>query len=79
MLNYFGESTVWTTCDNCSSCKGSGDKVNVTKEAKAIFRAIMGTDERYGASMITSIVRGERTDRIMRAGHDALPVFWFTK
>lgn len=75
MLNYFGESTVWTTCDNCSSCKGSDDKVNVTKEAKAIFRAIMGTDERYGASMITSIVRGERTDRIMRAGHDALPVF----
>ena len=75
MLNYFGESTVWTTCDNCSSCKGSGDKVNVTKEAKAIFRAIMGTDERYGASMITSIVRGDRTDRIMRAGHDALPVF----
>lgn len=75
MLNYFGEGTVWTTCDNCSSCKGSGDKVNVTKEAKAIFRAIMGTDERYGASMITSIVRGERTDRIMRAGHDALPVF----
>lgn len=75
MLNYFGESTVWTTCDNCSSCKGSTDKVNVTKEAKAIFRAIMGTDERYGASMITSIVRGERTDRIMRAGHDALPVF----
>ena len=75
MLNYFGESTIWTTCDNCSSCKGSGDKVNVTKEAKAIFRAIMGTDERYGVSMITSIVRGERTDRIMRAGHDALPVF----
>lgn len=75
MLNYFGESTVWTTCDNCSSCKGSADKVNVTKEAKAIFRAIMGTDERYGASMITSIVRGEQTDRIMRAGHDALPVF----
>ena len=75
MLNYFGESTVWTTCDNCSSCKGSADKVNVTKEAKAIFRAIMGTDERYGASMITSIVRGDRTDRIMRAGHDALPVF----
>lgn len=75
MLNYFGESTVWTSCDNCSSCKGSGDKVNVTKEAKAIFRAIMGTDERYGASMITAIVRGERTDRIMRAGHDALPVF----
>jgi len=64
MLNYFGESTVWTTCDNCSSCKGSGDKVNVTKEAKAIFRAIMGTDERYGASMITSAVVGIRLSLI---------------
>ena len=57
--------------------KAPGDKVNVTKEAKAIFRAIMGTDERYGASMITSIVRGDRTDRIMRAGHRCTACLWF--
>ena len=79
MLNYFGESTVWTTCDNCSSCKGSGDKVNVTKEAKAIFRAIMGTDERYGASMITSIVRGERTDPYYARQATMHSCIWFTK
>ena len=42
MLNYFGESTVWTTCDNCSSCKGSGDKVNVTKRSEGYFPCYYG-------------------------------------
>lgn len=77
MLAYFGEITHWEQCDNCSSCNAKGRRVNVTKEAKAIFRAIIATEERYGASMICSIVRGERTDRIIRAGLDALPVFGY--
>lgn len=77
MLAYFGEIAHWEQCDNCSSCNAKGRRVNVTKEAKAIFRAIISTEERYGASMICSIVRGERTDRIIRAGFDALPVFGY--
>ncbi|MCI6407364.1 DNA helicase RecQ [Veillonella caviae] len=77
MLAYFGEIAHWEQCDNCSSCNAKGRRVNVTKEAKAIFRAIIATEERYGASMICSIVRGERTDRIIRAGLDALPVFGY--
>ena len=47
----------------------------MTAEAKAIFRAIRGTDERFGTTMISAIVRGEHNDRIRRAGYDALPVF----
>ena len=60
MANYFGESTVWTTLIiQVRWYEGSGDKVNVTKEAKAIFRDIMGTDETLWFSMeFTSIVRG---------------------
>lgn len=77
MLAYFGEIVPWLECSNCSSCNTKGERVNVTKEAKAIFRAIIATDERYGASMISSIVRGERTDRITRAGLDALSVFGY--
>ena len=77
MLAYFGEIVPWIECSNCSSCNTKGDRVNVTKEAKAIFRAIIATEERYGASMISSIVRGERTDRITRAGLDALSVFGY--
>lgn len=77
MLAYFGEIVPWLECSNCSSCNAKGERVNVTKEAKAIFRAIIATEERYGASMISSIVRGERTDRITRAGLDALSVFGY--
>ena len=77
MLAYFGEIVPWLECSNCSSCNTKGGRVNVTKEAKAIFRAIIATEERYGASMISSIVRGERTDRITRAGLDALSVFGY--
>lgn len=77
MLAYFGEIVPWIECSNCSSCNTKGKRVNVTKEAKAIFRAIIATEERYGASMISSIVRGERTDRITRAGLDALSVFGY--
>ena len=77
MLAYFGEIVPWFECSNCSSCNTKGERVNVTKEAKAIFRAIIATEERYGASMISSIVRGERTDRITRAGLDALSVFGY--
>lgn len=77
MLAYFGEIVQWLECSNCSSCNTKGERVNVTKEAKAIFRAIIATEERYGASMISSIVRGERTDRITRAGLDALSVFGY--
>ena len=77
MLTYFGDIVPWLECSNCSSCNTKGERVNVTKEAKAIFRAIIATEERYGASMISSIVRGERTDRITRAGLDALSVFGY--
>lgn len=77
MLAYFGEIVPWLECNNCSSCNTKGERVNVTKEAKAVFRAIIATEERYGASMISSIVRGERTDRIMRAGLDVLSVFGY--
>lgn len=77
MLAYFGEIVPWLECSNCSSCNTKGERVNVTKEAKAIFSAIIATEERYGASMISSIVRGERTDRITRAGLDALSVFGY--
>ena len=77
MLAYFGDIVPWLECSNCSSCNTKGERVNVTKEAKAIFRAIIATEERYGASMISSIVRGERTDRITRVGLDALSVFGY--
>lgn len=75
MLAYFGQEVPWNKCHNCSNCLHQGQVQDMTAEAKAIFRAIRGTDERFGTTMISAIVRGEHNDRIRRAGYDALPVF----
>lgn len=75
MLAYFGQEVPWNKCHNCSTCLHQGQVQDMTAEAKAIFRAIRGTDERFGTTMISAIVRGEHNDRIRRAGYDALPVF----
>lgn len=75
MLAYFGQEVPWNKCHNCSTCLHQGQVQDMTVEAKAIFRAIRGTDERFGTTMISAIVRGEHNDRIRRAGYDALPVF----
>lgn len=75
MLAYFGQEVPWNKCHNCSSCLHQGQVQDMTAEAKAIFRATRGTDERFGTTMISAIVRGEHNDRIRRAGYDALPVF----
>lgn len=75
MLAYFGQEVPWNKCHNCSTCLHQRQVQDMTAEAKAIFRAIRGTDERFGTTMISAIVRGEHNDRIRRAGYDALPVF----
>lgn len=75
MLAYFGQEVPWNKCHNCSTCLHQGQVQDMTAEAKAIFRAIRGTDEHFGITMISAIVRGEHNDRIRRAGYDALPVF----
>lgn len=75
MLAYFGQEVPWNKCHNCSTCLHQGQVQDMTAEAKAIFRAIRGTDEHFGTTMISAIVRGEHNDRIRRAGYDALPVF----
>ena len=46
MLNYFGETVNWTRCDNCGSCLHKGALRDLTKEAKAIFKAVIDTEER---------------------------------
>lgn len=75
MLAYFGEHVSWTHCDNCSSCLHRQAQRDMTPQAKLVLRAVRMTEERYGLSMITDIVRGHRTDRIMRLGLDGLSMF----
>lgn len=75
ILRYFGETTTWERCENCSTCAGRKSAENVTAEAKAIFHAISYTEERYGTGMIADILLGYENERIRRQGFHRTPVF----
>ena len=39
------------------------------------FSAILRTGESFGAEHLIAILRGERTEKVLRRGHDRLPTF----
>ena len=65
----------WDQCHHCSTCDEPRVSVDVTKEAVAVLQAIWNTEERYGVTMITDIVCGNRTERIEKFRLHRLPVF----
>ena len=75
ILSYFGETTAVKPCRNCGSCEQTQQIVDLTQEAKAIFKAIAVTEERFGAGMIADIVTGNLTERISKMQLQRHPVF----
>ncbi|RTE09092.1 DNA helicase RecQ [Paenibacillus whitsoniae] len=73
ILHYFGEVEVKDTCGNCSSCKDDRDSVDITVEAQKIFSCIRRMNERFGISMVASVLKGSRAKKIMDYRFDRLP------
>ncbi len=77
LLNYFGETV--PPCGNCDNCLNPPQQVDATKAARAIFDSIAETGQRFGASHIVSVARGEDTDRIQQFNHHTLGAFGAAK
>lgn len=75
ILNYFGEEVHWHKCHKCSICNNKVNTCDMTEEARHIFQSIYDTEERYGSSMITDIVQGNRTERLVKYGYHRLKSF----
>ncbi|MXZ81654.1 MAG: DNA helicase RecQ [Gammaproteobacteria bacterium] len=73
LLGYFGESI--KPCGNCDVCLDPSERIDATHDAQKILSAAYRTGERFGAAHLVDIVRGVRTDRAVRLGHDRLPTF----
>ena len=73
LMAYFGELS--DPCGNCDVCKNPPDLIDATDAAKALFSAIEQTGQRFGATHVIAVARGDETDRIMQYGHDKLPAF----
>ncbi|MCD1260032.1 DNA helicase RecQ [Paenibacillus athensensis] len=75
ILHYFGETEVDTTCGNCSSCKDDRDTVDITVEAQKIFSCIRRMNERFGISMVASVLKGSKAKKVLDYRFDRLPTY----
>ena len=73
LLEYFGERI--EPCGNCDVCLDPTERVDATQDAQKILSAVYRTGERFGAAHLIDIVRGARTEKAVRFGHDRLPTF----
>ena len=69
ILDYFGERSSGY-CGNCTNCLTSFEDVDVTLEAQRILSCIKQTGERFGRKTVTDILRGSKSERIIRLGLD---------
>jgi ATP-dependent DNA helicase RecQ len=79
ILHYFGEENVTEACGNCSSCKDDRDEVDITVEAQKIFSCIRRMQERFGISMVASVLKGSKLKKVLEYRFDKLPTYGIMK
>jgi ATP-dependent DNA helicase RecQ len=75
ILHYFGDEHITDACGNCSSCKDDRDTVDITVEAQKIFSCIRRMQERFGISMIASVLKGSKLKKVLEYRFDRLPTY----
>lgn len=73
LLAYFGEDR--TPCGNCDTCDRPPVTFDATEPVRMALSAILRTGERYGGGHVIDVLLGRATDKVAKAGHDALPTF----
>ena len=73
LLAYFGESS--DPCGNCDLCQEGVERFDGTIDAQKAMSAILRTGERFGVEHLVALLRGERTENILKFNHDRLPTF----
>ena len=63
------------SCGRCDVCAGEVAIEDLTEPARKLLSAAVRTGERFGAHHLVDIVTGNRTDKVLERGHDALPTF----
>ena len=73
LLSYFGERI--DPCGNCDVCLEPVDVADGTEEGRKVLSAVQRTGQRFGAAHIIDVLRGGRTEKVARFGHDRLPTY----
>jgi ATP-dependent DNA helicase RecQ len=74
LLTCFGE-TLDCACNHCDNCEAPPITADASTEAQMVLSAVYRTDQIFGAAHIVSVLRGERTEGVLRHKHDRLRTF----
>jgi ATP-dependent DNA helicase RecQ len=74
LLTCFGE-TLDAPCGHCDNCEAPPSTEDASTEAQMVLSAVYRTGQIFGAVHIVSVLRGERTEMVLRHGHDKLRTF----
>ena len=69
ILDYFGEKSS-NYCGNCSNCLTQFIETDITVDAQKILSCIKRTGQRFGKKMICDVLRGSKSDKIVRLSLD---------
>lgn len=74
ILDYFGENPE-KDCGNCSNCNTTFKIIDITNDAKQIIECIHELNEKYATTIITNVLVGKATKRILELRLDNVKSF----
>jgi ATP-dependent DNA helicase RecQ len=74
LLTCFGE-TLGSGCGHCDNCEAPPVQVDASTEAQMVLSAVYRTSQIFGAAHVVSVLRGDRTEAVLRHRHDQLRTF----
>ncbi len=78
LLHYFGETEVPDRCGMCDNCKlreKGEDRVDLTVQAQMFLSCVKRTGELFGASHIIDVLRGSKSQKVLKFGHERLSTY----
>ena len=79
ILEYFGEEEIEDECDNCSTCKDDSELTDITIEAQKIFSCIYRMKERFGATLVSQVLRASKNKKVREFGFGGLSTYGIMK
>jgi ATP-dependent DNA helicase RecQ len=76
LSEYFGQAYPAKSCDACDVCLGeTAGFPDATVAAQKILSCVARVEQRFGVKHICEVLRGAKTDGVIRNGHDKLSTY----
>jgi ATP-dependent DNA helicase RecQ len=73
LLGYFGEAI--DACGNCDTCLDPPASFDGTEAAQQLLSCVYRTGQRFGATHVIDVLRGEATEKVTQRAHEQLSTF----